>query len=82
VRVHGRGEDAIQVVLALLDNVQQGQRAGSSPVDIDVAHNAATVVVTVADRGPGIDDALRGRLFDRGARRPTSAGSGLGLYIA
>src|SRR3954447_6674329 len=80
VHVHGHGDDAAQVVLALLDNVRQ--HAGSSPVDIDVAHNAATVVVTVADRGPGVDDALRGRLFDRGARRPASAGSGLGLYIA
>jgi two-component system OmpR family sensor kinase len=43
------------------------------------------VRITVADRGPGIADDDRGRLFERfqrGAQRPTGEGSGLGLYVS
>ena len=41
--------------------------------------------ITIADRGPGVGDADRDRLFgrfERGAGRPTGEGSGLGLYVS
>ena len=43
------------------------------------------IVVTVADRGPGIPEAAQARVFERFERLDTSnqqAGTGLGLYIA
>ncbi len=38
-------------------------------------------VVTVADRGPGIDPTVAPHLFDRFVTSPTTGGSGLGLSI-
>jgi len=39
--------------------------------------------VSVADHGPGIDDDLKDKIFDRFTQGPsTSIGTGLGLYIA
>jgi signal transduction histidine kinase len=39
--------------------------------------------VSVADRGPGIDDAIKRMIFDRFTQGPsTSIGTGLGLHIA
>lgn len=36
----------------------------------------------VEDAGPGVEDAVRERIFERGARGSASRGQGLGLYIA
>ena len=80
VQVQGRADSIAQVVVALVDNVRR--HAGGSPVELGVAGHDDTVVLTVADRGPGLDAAVRRRLFERGARRATSDGSGLGLYLA
>jgi len=39
--------------------------------------------VSVADQGPGIDDGIKDKIFDRFTQGPsTSIGTGLGLYIA
>jgi len=39
------------------------------------------LLIDVINHGPALDEALRGRLFERGARGGTGAGHGLGLYI-
>jgi signal transduction histidine kinase len=49
---------------------------GEAPVEIRADRKADSVVLTVADRGPGIPDELRPHLFDRFMR-----GAGLGLFI-
>jgi PAS domain S-box-containing protein len=57
----------------------------SEPVAIRLGAVDGTVVVEVADRGPGVPDEDRELLFGRFARLPTSAttpGAGLGLFIA
>lgn len=74
-----------QVLWAILDNaVGYGGRTGVTvtiaidPVDSDLA-------VTIADHGPGVQEADRERLFqrfERGAQRPAGEGSGLGLYVS
>ncbi|HEY6057374.1 MAG TPA: ATP-binding protein, partial [Candidatus Limnocylindrales bacterium] len=75
-----------QVAWALLDNaVKYGGRTG--PVDVEIAIDEPTgrLRLTVADHGPGVAEADRGRLFARFARGgDTSAedGSGLGLYVS
>ncbi|HEX8940080.1 MAG TPA: ATP-binding protein [Candidatus Limnocylindrales bacterium] len=74
-----------QVLWALLDNaVKYGERRA---VTVEVALEAGTgrLRLTVADAGPGIPDADRGRLFarySRGSGRSGEDGSGLGLYVS
>jgi signal transduction histidine kinase len=75
----------LQVMTNLLSNA-----AKFSPpegvVDIDMQQSAATVRVAVHDRGPGIPEAFRGRIFSRFAQADSTAsrqkgGTGLGLAI-
>lgn len=40
------------------------------------------LLIDVVDQGPGVPEALRARLFERGVRGSGSRGQGLGLYIA
>jgi two-component system sensor histidine kinase MprB len=77
--VQGRRSMLDRAVSNLVDNALKFASAGE-PVDVSV-HGAR---IEVADRGPGVDDADRTRVFDR-FYRATSArtlpGSGLGLSI-
>ncbi len=74
-----------QVLWALLDNAMKYGRQG--PVDVEIAldEDARRLRLTIADRGPGVAEADRPRMFDRFARgRSENAedGSGLGLYVS
>jgi two-component system sensor histidine kinase TctE len=52
------------------------------PIELVLTQTADTVRLAVADRGPGIPMAMRGRVFQRFVRGDTSRpGSGLGLPI-
>jgi signal transduction histidine kinase len=79
------GDQLDQVLWAVLDNaVKYGGRSG---VDVTVRPDAAAgrLALTIADRGPGIADGDRGRLFarfERGSAQPADEGSGLGLYVS
>jgi two-component system phosphate regulon sensor histidine kinase PhoR len=70
------------VIINLLDNaVKYG---GGTPIDVNVATHAREIQVTVRDRGPGIAEADRKRVFERFYRTPSSRnkrGSGIGLAI-
>jgi signal transduction histidine kinase len=74
-----------QVLWALLDNaVKYG---GGTPVRADIAVDTGErrVQLTISDRGPGVADADRGRLFtrfERGGDPASDGGSGLGLYVS
>ncbi len=76
-----------QVVMNLLDNAIRWSRAGEK-VTVTTTHDGGTdeIVVSVIDRGPGIPEHVRARMFDRfvteahGQR--DGLGTGLGLYIA
>jgi signal transduction histidine kinase len=74
-----------QVLWALLDNaVKYGQRTAIG-VSIDVDAAARRLRLTVTDRGPGVSEADRSRLFQRfvrGEREAADEGSGLGLYVS
>ena len=68
-----------QVLAPLYDNAVK--YADGCRVDVTVA--GETVVIGVRDLGPGIDPALRPRIFERFVRgRHTLAGMGLGLSIS
>jgi len=72
----------------LIDNALKYSPPGS-PIDLAAGLEGERVVIRVHDRGTGIPERERERLFDKFYRRPVSAkagggvpGTGLGLYIA
>lgn len=71
-----------RIVGNLIDNAQ---RHGSGLVQVIVQRESDDFRIVVDDAGPGIDDALRERLFEpfaRGEAGGSSEGAGLGLAIA
>ena len=73
-----------QVLWALLDNA--AKYGGGAPVSARLRVDAGSgqVLLTVADRGPGVAEADRERLFTRYGRGGASDdrdGTGLGLYV-
>ena len=72
-----------QVFINLLENAAKYTAAGT-PVDITARVTADSVVVTVADRGPGIPAGEEGRVFEKFYRPvgvAATSGIGLGLTI-
>ena len=69
-------EVAVRALVPVIDNATRyGDR-----VELSVAGDAASFVITVADDGPGVASALKGRLFEPGTT--SGEGSGLGLALA
>jgi two-component system sensor histidine kinase KdpD len=72
-----------QVLVNLLENAANYTPSGS-PIEVTARRGDAEVVVDVADRGPGIPEGERERIFDKFHRGPserTQGGVGLGLTI-
>ena len=68
----------------LLDNALRYSRPGS-PIAVRVSAKEGSVVITVADRGPGVPEEERARVLEkyfRGRGAAGSAGTGMGLPIA
>ena len=85
-RVRGDRPGLLRLVSNLVSNAVL-YTAPSSMVEVRVVGANARVTLEVADRGPGVAHADRGRIFERfvrldEARRSYPSGSGLGLAIA
>lgn len=81
--VRGDPEELRRVVRNLLDNATRHAR---STVTLGLGTVDGTVVLAVADDGPGIPKDRRQQVFERftrldGARSPAAGGAGLGLAI-
>jgi signal transduction histidine kinase len=74
-----RADEFTEILHVLLVNARQ--HAAHSPVTVSVEADETSVLVRVADAGPGIADEP-GDLFERGRRGAESNGQGLGLHIA
>jgi two-component system sensor histidine kinase KdpD len=78
-------EFAMQVVKHFVENALKYTPEGS-PIDISAELKSGKIVIGVADRGPGIEENERARIFDkffRGRRhRFDTKGTGMGLAIA
>jgi signal transduction histidine kinase len=83
--VHGSRELLGQAVANLLDNALKYGGGEGRPVQVGARREGDEVVVTVADRGPGIAPEDRGRVMERFVRLETARsrpGFGLGLSLA
>ena len=74
------------VLMNLLENAAK-YSPGGTEIDVDVRSEIDGVVVAVRDRGPGIAEEHRERIFERFYQADSSntravGGTGLGLYIA
>jgi len=72
-----------QVMLSLIGNAAKFTQAGGA-ITVAAERRDGELVLTVADNGPGIPEAVRSRVFDSFARGPQpegQAGSGLGLAL-
>jgi PAS domain S-box-containing protein len=80
------GDRLLQVLYNLLSNAAKFSPAGAE-VDVAVERRGAHLRVSVTDRGPGIPEAFRDRIFQKFSQADASdtrqrGGSGLGLSIS
>jgi signal transduction histidine kinase len=78
-RVSAQPDDVAEVLNILLDNAA---RHGDAAASVRVREAPHAVEILVSDRGPGVAPEVRERLFQWGARGPSSPGQGIGLHIA
>jgi signal transduction histidine kinase len=74
-----------QVLWALLDNAVKYGRREPIAATLTVDEAVGRLRITIADGGPGVAEADRGRLFaryERGTGGSAEDGSGLGLYVS
>ncbi|MER5226425.1 sensor histidine kinase [Streptomyces flaveus] len=78
--------DARRIDVVLANLIGNALRHGAAPVTVRATAMQETLVIDVADDGPGIPDEVLPHVFDRfykaDAARARSEGSGLGLAIA
>jgi signal transduction histidine kinase len=83
VPIRGERRLLAQAVANLLDNALKHVPRGGQ-VELAVERRGPAACLTVADDGPGMDEAFRERAFDRFTRMEksrTTPGSGLGLSL-
>jgi signal transduction histidine kinase len=85
VRLHVDRKRLMQVMTNLLSNASKFSPEGST-VEVSTRCNGSMVRVEVSDRGPGIPEDFRARMFTRFAQADSTTtrhkgGTGLGLAI-
>lgn len=78
--------DPLLLQMLVRNAVENALKFSAGPVRVELSHEGETVTLAVRDRGPGIADEDRARVFEpfyRGAaaRRELAPGSGLGLAL-
>ncbi|MGH7899042.1 MAG: ATP-binding protein, partial [Candidatus Binatia bacterium] len=87
-RHHTRGDEVwIEQILSNLVSNAMKYSPPDQPIEISVTEHAGTIDLAVIDRGPGIAENDRERIFERFKRlgdhmTRNQGGTGLGLYIA
>jgi signal transduction histidine kinase len=79
-RAIARADDVAEVVNVLLQNaVNHAPGAGASIV---TSKTGGIVEIAISDSGPGVERAIRSKLFEWGEHGRHSGGSGIGLNVA
>jgi two-component system OmpR family sensor kinase len=83
VTVEGAADDLHRMALNLIENAVVHTPSGT-PVTVSVRAEDGTALLEVSDRGPGVPDRLRERVFERFSRGggDSGAGNGSGLGLA
>jgi signal transduction histidine kinase len=82
ITVHADQQRVAQVLRVLIDNAVRFSPPAST-VEVRAVRVPGNVRLVVRDRGIGIPEADRGRIFGRGVKLdPSGPGAGLGLYVA
>jgi two-component system, OmpR family, sensor kinase len=83
--IEGSPDELHRMVLNLLENAARHTPAGSR-IELRLCQRNGTVIVEVADDGPGIPEGMRSQVFDRFVRgegpADTARGAGTGLGLA
>jgi two-component system NtrC family sensor kinase len=83
--VLGDADQLHQVLANLVTNARQAleHRSGQRRLRIGARVVGATVEIAVVDNGPGVPDAIRGRVFDPFfTTKPVGSGTGIGLSVS
>lgn len=83
--LHADPDQIHQVILNVVLNAQQAMTGADGPrrLAIRTGAEAATVVIEIADTGPGIDPAIADRVFDPFfTTKPQGVGTGIGLAVS
>jgi nitrogen fixation/metabolism regulation signal transduction histidine kinase len=70
-----------RVLANLCSNAVEASRPARPRLHVGVARTRDRALLTIADEGPGVDPALRERIFDPYFTTKTGTGTGLGLAI-
>lgn len=76
--------DPLRLAQMIGNLVRNAAKHGSPPIELTIRPDPAVghlVAIDVADRGPGVAEAFRSRLFDEFARAPGTAAAGIGLGL-
>lgn len=65
----------------LLNNAVQHNEEETAEIRVDIEAREESVIVTVADNGPGIPETHRNSIFEQETKGSNSDGTGLGLYL-
>ena len=83
ISLQGDINNLIQVVDNLLSNAIYAQKqVGGGDIEIQIAHNNQNLDIIVKDRGIGISDKIKEKLFKTMVTSKGTMGTGLGLYIS
>ena len=83
ISLRGDINNLIQVVNNLLSNAIYAQnQVGGGEIEIEITHDSENLNLMVKDRGTGIRDKVREKLFKTMVTSKGTMGTGLGLYIS
>jgi len=73
-------EQLFRMILNLIRNAGEALRETGGVISVSAARAGGSLQIDIADNGPGVPEAVRGKLFEPFASGP--GGTGLGLVIA
>ena len=75
---HGEQDDLFELLGNLLDNAH---KFAISEIAISVRGEHKQLCIQIEDDGPGIDEAMKSKVLQRGVRADNSSGQGIGLCV-